>query len=81
MTDKISQIKQWVLSRNQEIDDILPDQDLIESRLVDSLSFTELLILIQQLSGEIIDQSSLDIEDFRTLNAIANRYFAVTIAG
>ena len=81
MTDKVSQIKQWILNRNQEIDDVLPDQDLIESRLVDSLSFTELLILIQQLSGEIIDQSALNIEDFRTLNAIANRYFAVTIAG
>jgi len=81
MSDKISQIKQWIINRNQEIDDVAPDQDLIESRLVDSLSFTELLILIQQLSGEIIDQSSLDIEDFRTLNAIANRYFAVTIAG
>jgi acyl carrier protein len=81
MNESLLQIRNWILARNAGVEDIRPDQDLIESRLVDSLSFIELLILIQQLSGETIDQSSLDVESFRTLNAIADRYFAVTTAG
>jgi len=81
MSDNVAQIKQWIIGRNKEIQDIAPDQDLIDSRLVDSLSFVELLILIQQLSGKTIDQSDLDIESFRTLDAIDNRYFAVTTVG
>lgn len=80
MTDGILEIKRWILSRHTELDDILPDQDLIDSRLIDSLSFIELLVLLQKVSGQEIDQSALDIADFRSLNAIESRYFAVTTA-
>jgi acyl carrier protein len=81
MSAKIERVKNWIVDRNESVTDISADVDLIETRLVDSLSFTELIMLIQQLSGEMIDQSKLDIEDYRTLGAIERRYFSVTTVG
>jgi hypothetical protein len=81
VTDQVTQLKKWILARNPDSVDIADDYDLIEHRLVDSLSFVELLIIIQQLSGETIDQMTINIDDFRSLRAIANRYFSVTTAG
>jgi uncharacterized protein (TIGR03083 family) len=68
------QIKIWVLSRHPELTDLDPDLDLIETRLIDSLSFVEFVFHVEQVSGRPIDMDSVDIEDFRTLRRIEHRY-------
>ncbi|MGW1865964.1 phosphopantetheine-binding protein [Streptomyces mauvecolor] len=83
MTEQITQettaqgigvIKQWILAKHENLTDIAPDEDLIENRLVDSLSFVEFVFLIAETSGQEIDMDNLDLADVRTLAAIEKRF-------
>jgi acyl carrier protein len=71
---QLAQLIQWVATRHPDAH-VGPDDDLIDSRIIDSLAFTELLILIERLSGRPIDLESLNIEDFRTINRIGGAFF------
>lgn len=72
----IDVIKEWILSKNEGRTDVDADEDLIENRLVDSLSFVEFVFLIEETAGVEIDLDSLDINDVRTLDAIKKRFLA-----
>lgn len=72
----IGVIKTWILSKHEGRTDVAADEDLIESRLVDSLSFVEFVFLIEEIAGVQIDLDILDINDVRTLEAIEKRYLA-----
>jgi acyl carrier protein len=69
------QLKQWILDRNPQINDIEPEYDVLENRLVDSLSFMEFVVLIARLSGKEICFDDLNVDDFRTLKGIAEHFF------
>jgi acyl carrier protein len=69
-TTRIDVIKDWILAKNEGRADVAPHDDLIENRLVDSLSFVEFVFLIGETGGKEIDLDSLDINDLRTLAAI-----------
>ncbi|MBV9160407.1 MAG: acyl carrier protein [Pseudonocardiales bacterium] len=75
-TASINEVKDWVLAKHTERQDIGADEDLIETRLVDSLSFVEFIFVIEQASGTEIDMDTLDLDDLRTLAAIEKRFFA-----
>ncbi|MEU4741042.1 phosphopantetheine-binding protein [Actinosynnema sp. NPDC023658] len=75
-TTRIDVIKDWVLAKNEGRTDVAPDEDLIENRLVDSLSFVEFVFLIEETSGVEIDLDSLDINDVRTLDTIEKRFLS-----
>jgi hypothetical protein len=75
MKAELGKVADFVLGKHPELSEIGPDVDLIETRLIDSLSFVEFVFLIEQLSGEIVPLDSIDIEDVRTLNRIGKRYF------
>lgn len=72
----LEQVVEWILARHPEIQDIDPCDDLIESRLIDSLSFMELIILIERLTGTPIEVAEININDFRSLNNIEQSFFA-----
>ncbi|MCL3999248.1 phosphopantetheine-binding protein [Streptomyces lavenduligriseus] len=72
----IEEIRSWILSRHPERDDVAADENLIESRLVDSLSFVELVYAIEGASGVEIDFDNIDINDFQTLSSIEKAFFA-----
>ncbi|MCZ4102295.1 acyl carrier protein [Streptomyces sp. So13.3] len=74
MDAPLQQIKDWILKRHPEREDIPGDLDLIENRLIDSLTFVEFLFLLEQLSGRSIDMDAIDIEDVRCLDVIHERY-------
>ncbi|MGH3781373.1 MAG: acyl carrier protein [Pseudonocardiaceae bacterium] len=63
------------MSKHPERTDIPSDLDLIETRLVDSLSFIEFIFVIEQASGRDIDTESLDLSQLRTLAAIEQSFF------
>jgi acyl carrier protein len=76
METQVQQVKEWILKRHPEREDIAADLDLIDNRLVDSLSFVEFTFLLEQLSGQTIDMENIDVEDFRNLKNIEQRFFA-----
>jgi acyl carrier protein len=75
-TASINEVRNWVLAKHTDRQDIGTDEDLIETRLVDSLSFVEFIFVIEQASGVEIDLEALDLDDLRTLTAIEKRFFA-----
>lgn len=47
------------------------EEDLFDSGVVDSLSFVELLVHLEEEFGRRIDIEELDLDDFRTVAKIA----------
>lgn len=72
----IEEVQEWILGRHPDRESVEPDENLIESRLVDSLSFVELVYTIESASGVEIDFDTIDIQDFQTLSAIEKAFFA-----
>ncbi len=80
MNTDLQQVKGWILKRHPEREDIAPDLDLIENRLIDSLSFVEFVFLLEQVSGRPIDMDTLEVDDLRTLGSIEARFFGATVS-
>lgn len=74
-TPGVDKVRDWILGRNPERTGIGQDENLIESRLVDSLSFVELVYTIEDASGVEIDFDSIDLKDFETMSAIDRAFF------
>lgn len=72
----IDVIKEWILAKNEGRTDVADDEDLIDNRLVDSLSFVEFVFLIGETGGVEIDMDTLDLNDVRTLAAIEKRFLS-----
>ncbi|TWV32054.1 acyl carrier protein [Streptomyces misionensis] len=79
MTDGLQQVKDWILKRHPERDDIPNDLDLIENRLIDSLSFVEFVFLLEQHSGRTIEMETLEVDSLRTLDAIEAAFFLAEV--
>ncbi|GHJ11304.1 hypothetical protein TPA0907_56710 [Micromonospora humidisoli] len=75
-TTPINRIKEWILAKHEDRVELAADEDLIDNRLVDSLSFVEFVFLISEVSGIEIDMDTLDIGEVRTLSAIQKHFLA-----
>ncbi|HEX3781760.1 MAG TPA: maleylpyruvate isomerase family mycothiol-dependent enzyme [Pseudonocardiaceae bacterium] len=75
MNSALNKVKEFLLGKCPGLDDIDEDFELIENRVIDSLSFVTFVFLIEETSGESIDMNALRIDDFRTLRRIGERYF------
>jgi hypothetical protein len=76
----MEEVIRWIRSKHPDLEkEITRDTDLIESRLIASISFLEFIALLEDLSGEQIDVGSLSVGDFRTLGRI-NEKFLATVA-
>ncbi|MFB9512683.1 acyl carrier protein [Streptomyces purpureus] len=65
----------WIRGKHPDLEgEIAWDTDLIESRLIASVSFLEFIALLEELSGERIDVGSLSVGDFRTLDQINEKF-------
>ncbi|WP_433260035.1 4'-phosphopantetheinyl transferase superfamily protein [Actinosynnema sp. CS-041913] len=74
-TPGIDKVRDWILGRHPERTEIGPDENLIESRLVDSLSFVELVYVIEDASGVEMDFDRIDLADFQSVSAIDRAFF------
>ena len=70
MNSRLGEVLAWIRQRHPEAGEIGPADDLIDSRLIDSLGFLEFIVLIERLSGRPVDLDTLDVDDFRTLERI-----------
>jgi len=75
MHPELDQVVEWILARHPELTELDPDCDLIDNRLIDSMSFLEFIALIERLTGRPVDPETLDLDDFRTLNRIEHAFF------
>jgi acyl carrier protein len=67
----VEEVISWLKEKNPELCGEIPaDLDLIETRMIESLSFLEFICLLEELSGKIIDIGSLSVDDFRSLERI-----------
>ncbi|MFD3875974.1 holo-ACP synthase [Streptomyces sp. NPDC058623] len=80
MSEGLLFMKNWLLARHEDLDDIASDLDLIEHRLIDSLSFVEFVFLLEQHSGRAIQLETLEVDEIRTLDAIRANFFSVQVA-
>ena len=69
MTTQIDKIRDYIQGKNPDFD-LNNSTDIIENRLIDSLQFVEFMLFIEEVSGCKFDMENLDIEHFRSLDAI-----------
>ncbi|MCT6776412.1 acyl carrier protein [Streptomyces rubiginosohelvolus] len=74
-TDPMQDVRAFILERNPTVGTLTPQMDLIDSRAINSLAFVDFIFLLEELTGELIDPEDLDLDDFRSLDAIEARFF------
>ncbi|MFE0104518.1 acyl carrier protein [Streptomyces sp. NPDC059009] len=70
------EVMTWIYEQNPDFEDIDPDLDLFDTRLVNSLSLIEFVVVIERASGQVIDRRQIKTEDFQTLRTIQEKFFA-----
>ncbi|MGV2921517.1 acyl carrier protein [Streptomyces alfalfae] len=75
MSEPMRAVRAFIQGRNPKVGPLTDELDLIDSRAIDSLAFVEFIFLLEELSGESIDPEDVDLEDFRILKALENRFF------
>ncbi|MCM6774566.1 acyl carrier protein [Nocardia sp. CDC159] len=78
MTTGIAAVEEWLHQQEPDFGDIDPDLDLIEAGLVNSIQAVELLVVIERAGGAKIDRREVEADHFRSLRAIAEKFFAQT---
>ena len=73
-SDAMAAVIDFIVDRNPRAKALGPDDDLIDTRAIDSLAFVDFIFLLEELAGQILDPEQLDVEDFRTLRRIEDRF-------
>ncbi len=73
---KIDRLSEWIVSDCKYEGEFSLETDLIEQRIVTSLQFVELVLLVEELRGREITEAERDLEHFRTLQGIVEHYFS-----
>lgn len=73
LEDPLDRVKKWLLARKPELGDLAPDLDLIESRVIDSLSFLEFVFFLEEVTGREIQVTPDAVNSFRTLHSIEEK--------
>ncbi|MEH1100478.1 acyl carrier protein [Micromonospora sp. CPCC 205561] len=69
-------ITTFLRARCPDIDSVGVDDDLVESGVLNSMHFVELLYLIEAELGTEISLDEVTTDDFRTISRITQRFFA-----
>jgi acyl carrier protein len=76
VNDAIQKIREFIAAGHKKPVAFGDTDDLLESGLVDSLRFVELVMLIAELSNQEIALDAIDFEKFRTVDNIRLAYFS-----
>ena len=69
-------VRSWILERNPDLPDLDQDTDIIETRIVNSLQFVELVLYVEELRGTMLQSNEVDLDSFRTLKTIERNFLA-----
>ncbi|MEV5126096.1 acyl carrier protein [Streptomyces decoyicus] len=75
MENKLESLRAWLDGLHEEPFDIHDDTDLVESGLVTSLQFVQMVIEIERLHGQKLEPDVINIDSMRTLRAINTTVF------
>lgn len=75
MATKIEQLRAWLIALHAEPVAVDHDTDLIESGLITSLQFVQMVIEIERISDSKIEPGVITVENMRTLQAIEEAVF------
>ena len=67
-------LRTWVLARNPEVHELDADTDIIETRIVNSLQFVELMLYVEELCGRELSADEVSLDAFRTLRNIEKSF-------
>jgi hypothetical protein len=74
LPDEVRRVRDWIVSRHAWTAEVGLDTDLIESRLIDSVEFAEFLFTLEEITGNLIDLASVDLNAFRSLRSIESHF-------
>lgn len=74
--DKLNRVKEWLLAKAPGRTDVELDVDVIETGLVNSVAFTEYVLVIEELCGAEIEINETIVEKVRTLRGVLENFFA-----
>ncbi len=70
-----NQLKEFIVAEfgeDKELQALTPDDDLIRQGVVDSMGVLQVVNFIEQTYGTQVADEEITVENFRTINAIAN---------
>jgi acyl carrier protein len=71
---EIDLLRNWILSQNPKIQSVGDEDELIESRVLDSFAFLQFVLYIEEVFGrEVVLDESVS-RNFRTLAAICRHF-------
>ena len=70
-------LREWIVKKNGKIaaHELVDDTPIIERRIISSLQLTDLILMLEKLSGNPIDAEMLRPGAFRDINAIYRNFF------
>ena len=70
-------LREWIAKTNGKIraEDLNDDTPIIERRIISSLQLTDLILMLEKLSDNLIDVEMLKPGAFRDINAIYKNFF------
>jgi acyl carrier protein len=70
-------LREWIVKTNGKIraEDLNDDTPIIERRIISSLQLTDLILMLEKFSDNLIDVEMLKPGAFRDINAIYRNFF------
>ncbi|MEH6376721.1 acyl carrier protein [Streptomyces sp. KLMMK] len=70
-------VRSWILERNPDLTELDQETDIIETRIINSLQFVELVLYVEELRGTMLQSNEVDLDAFRTLKGIEKNFLHV----
>ncbi|MGA5821167.1 acyl carrier protein [Kitasatospora sp. NPDC094028] len=74
MTATWTDVRDWILARNPDVTELDAETDIIDTRVITSLQFVELVLHVEDLRGRMLESSDVDLDAFRTLGSIERNF-------
>ena len=76
MREEIAELLEWLQARNKSGKEITLQTDLIEEKVIDSLTFVEYVMMIEEVTGETVVVDDSILSKVNTLAQVELTFFA-----
>jgi acyl carrier protein len=80
MRDEIAELLEWLQERNKSGKDIKLTTDLIEEKVIDSLTFVEYVMMIEEVTGQTVVVDDSILTKVNTLAKVEQTFFTLQAA-
>ena len=80
MRDEIAELLEWLQARNKSGKDIKLTTDLIEEKVIDSLTFVEYVMMIEEVTGQTVVVDDSILTKVNTLAKVEQTFFSLQAA-